>query len=80
LSVGDEEEDGDGATSSSRPADRRGHSSSLSSLSSLSSSTSAESEASQMNGAAGGPLYGMLTMQDHLPALRYTRASNLRSR
>jgi hypothetical protein len=77
LSVGDEEEDGDGATSSSRPADRRRHSSSLSSLS---SSTSAESEASQMNGDAGGPLYGMLTMQDHLPALRYTRASNVRSR
>ncbi|CAD6339236.1 unnamed protein product [Miscanthus lutarioriparius] len=65
-SVGDGEEDGDGATSSSRPVGRR-H---FSSLSSLSSSTSSESEASQMNGAAGGPLYGMLTMQDHLPALR----------
>ena len=78
-SVGDGEEDGDGATSSSRPAGRR-HFSSLSSLSSLSSSTPSESEALQMDGAADGSLHGMSTIHDHLPALRYTRASNLRSR
>lgn len=77
-SVGDQEEDGDGATSP-RPADRRHLSSSLSSWSSL-SSTSSESEALQMNGAAGGPLYGMSTMREHLPQARsrYAHASNLR--
>lgn len=63
LSVGDDEEDGDSATSSSRTADRR-HFLPLSS----SSSTSSELEASQMNGTAGGPLYEMSTMRDHLPS------------
>lgn len=78
-SVGDEDEDGDCATSSSRPAaDRRRRHRHFSSLSSSSSSSmSSESEASQMNGAAGGPLYGMSTMRDDLPpaqGLRYVHA------
>ncbi|XP_062234090.1 protein OXIDATIVE STRESS 3-like [Phragmites australis] len=58
-----DEEDGDGATSSSPPG--RGVSSS-----SLPSLTSSGLETMQMDGAAGGPLYELSTMLDHLPALR----------
>ncbi|CAN6163725.1 unnamed protein product [Urochloa humidicola] len=61
-SLTDEDEDGDGVTSSLRP-DRDVSSSSLSSL------TSSGSDTTQM-GAPAGPLYALSTMLEDLPTLR----------
>ncbi|WVZ79795.1 hypothetical protein U9M48_027331 [Paspalum notatum var. saurae] len=63
----DKEEDGeDGATSSSRPSDRR-----ASSMSSSSLASSESMETFQVDAAgAGGPLYELSAMMDHLPPAR----------